>query len=295
LVYDARLEHESPVPKLGGKLMASIRAGTSNLKEQTSPSLDQWGSLYDPWLASERSLRSLVEPTRAPAAFAAMDNVIFRRKSPDAALQPALAPEELTVATEARPTTMVAMPSREDFPEVAYMELFAVRDVAERTVRLGDQIGTWRCRAYVIAGLDVLELTADVEAAKALYAELDLPAIVGPEDDILAAVRYHSQQPATMTITLPTGQTISGAVVGTGAETFHLTEPGRVTVHIFGQEGEDWTSREVKPPGVQTVTASRLEILRQGETLRADRVVVYPGPANVLADTIEALGRYPFG
>jgi hypothetical protein len=124
---------------------------------------------------------------------------------------------------------------------------------------------------------------------------LDLPAIVGQGDDILAGVRYHTQQPATMTITLPNGQTISGAVAGHGAEIFHLTEPGDLTVHISSAEGEDWTTRTVKPPGVQTVTTSRLEILRKGDTIRAERVLVYPGPANVLQDTIEALGRYPFG
>jgi hypothetical protein len=134
-----------------------------------------------------------------------------------------------------------------------------------------------------------------VEAARAVYAELDLPAIVGQADDILAGVRYHTQQPATMTITLPNGQTISGAVAGHGAEIFHLTEPGDLTVHISSAEGEDWTTRTVKPPGVQTVTTSRLEILRKGDTIRAERVLVYPGPANVLQDTIEALGRYPFG
>ena len=90
-------------------------------------------------------------------------------------------------------------------------------------------------------------------------------------------------------------QTISGAVAGHGAEIFHLTEPGDLTVHISSAEGEDWTTRTVKPPGVQTVTTSRLEILRKGDTIRAERVLVYPGPANVLQDTIEALGRYPFG
>ena len=196
---------------------------------------------------------------------------------------------------EAEPLTFVAAPSREDFPEMAYLELFPVPGIVERTVALGDQIGTWRCRAYLVAGLDVLELTADVEAAKAVYAELDLPAIVGQGDDILASVRYHTQQPATMTLTLPDGQTVSGAVVGHGAETFHLTQPGDVTVHIASAEGEDWTTRTVKAPGLQTVTASRLEILRQGETITGERVVVYPGVADVLQDTIDALGRYPFG
>ena len=141
----------------------------------------------------------------------------------------------------------------------------------------------------------MLELTTDVEAAKAIYAELDLPTIVGEGDKILAAVHYHTQKPATMTITLPTGEEISGGVMGHGVETFNLTEPGNVTVHIAGAEGDDWTTRTVDPPGVQTVTASRLEILKKGETVRAGRVVVYPGPGNVLKETIEALGRYPFG
>lgn len=207
----------------------------------------------------------------------------------------AVAGAGIDVATEVETLTFVAAPSREDFPELAYMELFSVEHVAERTVPLGDQIGTWRCRAYLVSGLDVLELTADVEAAKAVYAELDLPAIVGQGDDILAGVRYHTRQPATMTITLPDGQVVSGAVMGHGAETFHLTEPGDVTVHISSPEGEDWTTRTAKPPGVQTVTTSRLEILKQGETIRGERVVVYPGPADVLQETIEALGRYPFG
>ena len=191
--------------------------------------------------------------------------------------------------------TFVAAPSREDFPEIAYLELFTIDGTAERTVGLGDQIGTWRCRAYLVAGLDLVELTADVDAAKAVYAELDLPAIVGQGDDILAGVRYHTQNPATMTITLPDGQTVSGAVMGHGAETFHLTEPGNVTVHIASAEGDDWTTRTVGAPGVQTVTASRLEILKKGEAIRAGRVVVYPGPGDVLRETIEALGRYPFG
>ena len=210
-------------------------------------------------------------------------------------LEAAAGPSPETVLAEVETLTFVAAPSREDFPELAYLELFPVEDIVERTVPLGDQIGTWRCRAYLVSGLDLLELTADVEAAKAIYAELDLPAIVGQGDDILAGVRYHTGQPATMTITLPDGREISGAVMGHGAETFHLTEPGEVTVHIFGQEGEDWTARTVGPPGVQTVTASRLEILKEGQTIRGERVVVYPGPAEVLQDTIEALGRYPFG
>jgi hypothetical protein len=298
LVYDARLEHESLLSKLGRQLMDAIRAASKDLKEQTAPALTAmppWGWGYSPYREDGMLLRSLGPVAAAPmrAAFAARPRLEQVKAMP--LMEASLGGLPETALAEAETLTFVAAPSREDFPELAYLELFPLHGVAERTVPLGDQIGTWRCRAYLVAGLDLLELTADVEAAKALYAELDLPAIVGQGDDILAGVRYHSRQPATMIITLPDGRTISGGVMGHGAETFHLTGPGDVTVHIFSREGEDWTTRTVQPPGMQTVTASRLEILKKGEMVRGERVVVYPGPADVLQETIEALGRYPFG
>jgi hypothetical protein len=297
LVYDARLEHESPVPKLGKRLLDAIRGGTKDLKEQTAPpftALPPWGWGHPPddlvFFAAPPAmeLREVALPERMPRR-------AQLRGVADAKGMPLSETPEAGVETEVEMLPFIAVPSREDFPELAYLELFPVDHVAERTVPLGDQIGTWRCRAYLVTGLDVLELTADVEAVKALYAELDLPAIVGQGDDILASVRYHTQQPAKMTITLPDGQAVSGAVMGHGVETFHLTEPGEVTVHLSSEEGEDWTLRTVQAPGVQTATTSRLEILRKGETILGERVVVYPGPADVLKDTIEALRRYPFG
>lgn len=306
LVYDARLEHESPVPKLAKGMIDALRSSTRDLKEQTAPTLASmpngpWGYPFrDGMLGGGMMLRSMgagmVSAMSAPTSVTKSVAPV-----PDAMpwLQemgrvPADGDTE-AVATVVQAPAFVAAPSRDDFPELAYMELFPVRDVIERTVPLGDQIGTWRCRAYLVSGLDVHELTADVEAAKDVYAELDLPAIVDQGDDILAGVTYHTEQPATMTISLPDGNSISGAVMGHGTETFHLTEPGDVTVHIYSADGDDWTTRSVKPPGMQTVTTSRLDILKKGESVEAERVVVYPGPANVLTETIEALGRYPFG
>ena len=102
-------------------------------------------------------------------------------------------------------------------------------------------------------------------------------------------------QPATMSITLPGGETITGAVMGHGAEQIHLTGPGEIGVHIWGEGGDDWTVRTLPPPGRQVVTASQLEILMRGQSAQGERVVVYPGPWYLLAETIEALGRYPFG
>ncbi|HSR31642.1 MAG TPA: hypothetical protein VLY63_13835, partial [Anaerolineae bacterium] len=178
LVYDARLEHESPVPKLGKQLMDAIRAATGDLKEQTAPALTAmppWGWDYPEGLVSFAAAPSgpMLRSAAMPKALGA---TLDMAQSFEAA--PVAGSTQLATATEVEMLTFVAVPSREDFPELAYLELFPVDGVAERTVPLGDQIGTWRCRAYLLSGLDLLELTADVEAAKAIYAELDLPAIV---------------------------------------------------------------------------------------------------------------------
>jgi len=298
LVYDARLEHESPRPKLARQMIAALRRDTGRLKEGGVPSLAILPTGYDGWYGPEGPAFG-GEPKGMPVGRVLPLGVrtMAARAAPAGKFvyEPAPIVEGLPDAVEAEPLMWVAVPSREDFPELAYLELFPVRGVAERTVRLGDQIGAWRCRAYLVAGLDVEELTADVAVAKPLYAELDVPAIAGQGDDVLAGVRYHSSGPATLTISLPDGRTVSGAVMGHGLESFHLAAPGEIRVHLAGADGEDWTARTVAPPGVQAVTASRLEILKRGETLSGERVVVYPGPEEVLKDTIEALGLYPFG
>jgi hypothetical protein len=68
-----------------------------------------------------------------------------------------------------------------------------------------------------------------------------------------------------------------------------------VEVRLAGEAGSDWTVRDIAAPGIQRVTASRLMILRRGETARGERVAVYAAVAPVLADTIAALLAYPFG
>jgi hypothetical protein len=307
LVYDARLEHESPVPKLARQMIEAMRSSSAGLVEQDAPPLSSRPSAEELGAILDLDVPTFLRRSSAPRQVAAMTREVLRpRRSlarmflSDAATLAALSASQADatpapVEVEPEAPSLAEIASREAFPELAYLELFPVREPAERTVRLGDQIGTWRCRAYLVAGLDVQELTADVEASKAVYAELDLPASLSPGDDIVASVRYHTAQPATLTINLPGGQTISGAVLGHGTEPIHLTEPGEIMVHIWGEGGEDWSVRSVPPPGIQEVTASALEILQRGESMQAERVVVFPGPGYVLAETIEALGRYPFG
>jgi hypothetical protein len=189
---------------------------------------------------------------------------------------------------------MIVTPTRMEFPELVYNELFYMEGQASRTVKLGDQIGTWRVRAYVFKGADYSELTADVQADKPLYAELDLPAIASPGDDITAGVNYHTRQPAELVVATPFGE-IQTQVTGSGRQQFGIQGPGRVEARIESQAGSDWTIRDIAPPGVQKVTASRLSILDRGQTVRGEKVVIYASMGQVLKDTITALIGYPFG
>lgn len=287
LVYDARLEHESPVPKLAKRIFEQVRDATQLLHEGEPP---KWSEPVA--LPAMAGFPLPAGPLRRRMDAGAPDMGLFARAAPMAA-QAFTTGAVMEVETLALPVA----PTRQEFPELVYLDLFPIEGaapIAERTVRLGDQIGTWRCRAYVFRGLDYQELTADVQADKPVYAELDLPALIGEGDEIDVSVTYHTPRPARLTITTPDGE-IVGAVAGHGRETFRLRSAGEVMVHLAGEAGDDWTVRRVEPPGVQTVTASRLMILDRGETAVGERVTVYPTLGPLLAETIEALYRYPFG
>lgn len=292
LVYDARLEHESPVPKLAKRVYESVRNATGNLVVGGVPNAhDQRWAPPDDIVRGAAQLAEL----RLPGA-------PMRTKTPQLDLaMPFGAMTEVTAAAPA-PTqvaaelpTMVVAPTRMEFPELAYSELFYLEGTGSRTVKLGDQIGTWRVRAYVFQGADYRELTADVQASKPLYAELDLPAIASEGDEISAAVNYNTREPANLLIATPFGET-RAQVGGSGTQHFPIQGPGRVEVRLEGEPGaEDWTMRDVAPPGVQKVTASRLVILDRGQTARGEKVVIYASMGQVLKDTITALISYPFG
>jgi hypothetical protein len=295
LVYDARLEHESPLPQLGRRLHTALREATGPLKVAVPPLARD---VQPPWPPPGVVYRGeMFMAMKAPVAMAATaaDGAVDLTMAGAVGVPQAAADAEASALVEA-PVFAVA-PSRENFPVLAYLELFDVGDEgqAERVVPLGDQIGTWRCRAYVLAGLDVCELTADIAAEKTLFAELDLPAIVGQGDEIEVAAHYYAPDGGTLSVHRPGGEPITTEVTGSGVYRFMLTEPGLVEAHIASATGDDWTRREVAAPGVQTVTVSRLDIIRAGETVTGERVVVYPGVGPVLADAIEALYNYPFG
>ncbi len=286
LVYDARLEHESPIPKLARRIYESMRDASGDLASgQVADAASKRGGLSDDFVLGAPP------PLPAMMKMAAPDSIVYRGALMTAGAEPEAMPVAEAVAEA---PTMVVAPTRMEFPELAYIELFYLEGEAARTVRLGDQIGTWRARAYVFQGVDYRELTADIQADKPLYAELDLPAIASIGDDITAAVNYYTREPAELVITSFFGET-RHRVQGAGVEHLAIKGPGRVEVRLENPSGADWSLRDVAPPGVQKVTASRLMILDKGQTAQGEKVVVYATLGQVLKDTITALIHYPFG
>lgn len=282
LVYDVRLEHEDPLPKLAKQILTQIRDGTRALDAQRLERV----ATADP--------KQMAYWADYPIRYRAMEPSLgFARAAPMA--EPVAVVAEMS-ALEAAPVTLAPLlvAAREAFPELAFIELFSVDGPVEKVIRLGDQIGTWRCRAYFFHGYDYAEITHDIEARRDVYAELDLPAIVGKGDEVFATARYHTQDAATLTITTPSGQ-FAHIVAGDGVVEFPLTVPGEVVTHIATDKGSDTSRRTVDPPGVETVTASRLLLLQRNETVTGRRVVVFPSIGPVLQSTINYLVNYPFG
>ncbi|HWP46726.1 MAG TPA: alpha-2-macroglobulin family protein [Candidatus Limnocylindrales bacterium] len=282
LVYDARLEHESLLPKLAKRIYESIREATHSLAAGSVSNLQD---------------EDLVLP--GDLDFLIMEPDIIMSFQKDFSLQsdisPAGAARELDflMTTDKLPEVMVA-PIRMEFPEMVHLELLCLNGQVSRKVKLGDQIGTWRVRAYLFQEVDYRELTSDIQVDKPLYAELDLPTIASVGDAITAAVHYHTREPADLIIATPFDRTQT-RVQGEGTECILIKGPGRVEVRIENQTGSDWSVRAIDGPGVQKVTASRLMILDQGQTVQGERVVVYPSMGPVLRDTVTALIHYPFG
>jgi hypothetical protein len=293
LVYDARLEHESPAPKLARRIYESIRDATRNLN--TGHALDgndpRWAPPDD--LMFVRAMAGAL-PRGAMLTMAAPPAADFRASLASVAEAVPAGIVRAQMATREELATMVVAPTRMEFPELAYLEFFDVEGQASRAIKLGDQIGAWRVRAYVFKGVDYCELTSDVQADKPLYAELDLPAIASEGDDILASVNYSAREPAELVIATTWGET-RRQVQGSGAERFSIKGPGRIEARIQSATDSDWTVRDVLWPGRQVVTASRLMILDKGQTARGEKVVVYASMGQALKDTITALIHYPFG
>lgn len=300
LVYDARLEHEDPLPKLAERLFRHLRDVTTPLHAGAMEPLSKTllpGSAPSFMAGTARPMPAVMYAANSvdldmPALMSRRGRGMLRAHGipPLMGLMGtagAAAPEAEAVAAEESTVRM-------DFPEMVCVESFALEGVAERTIKLGEQIGLWRCRAYLFSGIDYVEETHDVQTAQDAYVELDLPAFMSPGDEVFARARYHAPASGTLAVQTATGA-IKKTVQGDGVLELRLKGPGEVVGTLTSSVGADVISRVVGLPGRQTVTVSRLAILNSGDTAEGALVVAYPNMGMVIKDTIESLIQYPFG
>lgn len=285
LVYDARLEHESPAARLSQCIFGHLEESSQSLAAGRAVKPGLGGETFAAFSGSGFQMEMMESRLSAP-----LGDVQYCLSAPsESGLRMAPGVEGLSTELDSLLTT-----NRESFAELAHIELFPVNGNVERAVGLSDQIGTWRCRAYLFSGLDWVELTRDVEARQELFAEMDLPAVLGDGDEVQAQIRYHAEGEAVLTVTSPSGKS-EHPVSGDGRVEVPIRGPGEVVAEITSGGRADHSRRTVKAPGIDTVTASRIQILTRGEVATGKRVAVFPEMSYVVQETVEALIQYPYG
>ena len=76
-----------------------------------------------------------------------------------------IVPGDLTPIDTPETRLAAMLAGRAVFPELAHIELFPVEGAVTRRVRLGDQAGTWHCRACFFHGHDVVAAQSDIQVA----------------------------------------------------------------------------------------------------------------------------------
>ena len=293
VVYDARLEHEDPLPKLSKKLFEHLRSNRHAVQHVRPKPISELSSSELRRLAFSSNMPFGGGPVMLRSFAAAPDMMMTRSAAP--MLEMAMAGDMKNVAIEEQIDEQVwTMGARESFPEVIHCELFEVDGSIEKIVKLGDQVGTWRCQAYFFQGLDWVKQSQDVRAELDLYTELDIPALASEGDDVWGQAIYHTNSPATLTISTSQG-VHEHHVSGDGMVEFPINGPGKIETNISTADKFDVGRWEIPQPGVETVTASKLKLLRPGELLEEKNILIYPTPAALLEETIGALLQYPFG
>ncbi len=159
LIHDARLAHESPLPKLAQDIYACIRQATTDLVIGTAHSY--LNRLIDRETADDAS--DVPQRQKMSKSMRLMSSSSTPRPMNRSGSRSGRVYEQRTNGrtgvSQGRlilsPDDMVeANPIHMDFPELVYQALFYIEGEAWRTIPLDNQLGKWRIRAYLFQGAD---------------------------------------------------------------------------------------------------------------------------------------------
>jgi hypothetical protein len=152
---------------------------------------------------------------------------------------------------------------------------------ASLTVRVGPDFADYLVEAFVIAGQDWAPAEARVRAEKELFASLDLPAFVHPDDAAIARIHIGSRAGARVRLTrdgedvplLADGRPFgpNDALPGGRAEITFLAGPGAYACRVEDVTGASVrVDRRVDPPGKLRRTARGVRFLEPGQRISRD-------------------------
>lgn len=202
---------------------------------------------------------------------------------------------------------------RADDPEVLFAGLLPIKDGrASVSLRLGEAFTDYLVEAFVISGLDWAPVEARFRAAKELFAELEVPVFVHPDNTAVGRVHAGaSSERMKVRVTrggadvqlfkdgkpLNAGDEISGARV----ELSFLCGPGdyeAVVEDVTGKTPADRVQKRVDEPGKMRRIARSLRLLEPGEAISLSDDPSYqalrllPGLDKPFKALVDATGDY---
>jgi hypothetical protein len=200
-----------------------------------------------------------------------------------------MAPPEAEPEAAAPPST-----TRLDFPHLILAKLVEFDGEHTEKIKLGDQIGAFRIFAFLIDGFDFVSSQKQVETTQEIYLELDIPSLMSPGDEITGKIFAKCSGKGTIKVTSALSK-MEKSVSGFGQYEIKLKSAGEVFGEISTPAGKDTTSKTIRVPGKETVTRSKIMWIKPGETVKSDKIIVYPNVGYLLQDAAKSLVQYPFG
>lgn len=303
IVADSRLERENPFDKLTEETFKNIRENLSMMKsgkvEEMPPPVTPGSRPFGGRLMMVGAgINTMDDFSPATMSFSmasspGIPDLKVKSKAPAAPLQ------DMKVLTRgksyAQPDIEEKLStSRMDFPEVILAELSDFDERLTRKVKLGDQIGSFTIIAFLLDGMDYISESRQVEVSQDVYAELDVPALISPGDEIVG--RVYARCPEKGSLKVLTSLTrIEKEVEKTGIFEITIKSAGEVMAELDTPQGRDTVGKTVGIPGREKIMSSRVVWLKPGETVTGEKIFVYPGVGYLLKDMVKPLVQYPFG
>lgn len=306
IVADSRLERENPLDKLAESTFRNIKL---NIAKFHSGKVEEYSPVF---LRSQGNIRYMLAGMGGAPDFMKSNMGMMAFASPkmeladtmvgplsmdvdeyggfyDVEEEKLLYSPGLEAGEEFMPTT-----TRMDFPELIFADIVEFDGRFEKKVKLGEQIGAFTIFAFLIDGFDFKSAKKQVQTSQDVYVELDVPSLLSPGDEIKGKV--YAKCPDVGKLSVRSSLTsIEEEITKFGRLEILLKSAGEVMAELDSPTGKDITSKTILLPGKEKITTSNLVWLKPGESVSAEKVVVYPGVGFFIKDATKALVKYPFG